>query len=156
MTGPVTIRPARPDEARRLTEIATAAKRHWGYPEAWLAAWRDGLTFTPAFVAAHRVWVAVDGVPVACSALVGTELEHLWVEPSQMGRGIGRALFEHAAQAARDGGETDVWITSDPHAEAFYLRMGAERVGHVRADVCGERRALPRLRLALRAAPESR
>ncbi|PAP75608.1 GNAT family N-acetyltransferase [Rubrivirga marina] len=149
------IRPARPAEADRLTEIALAAKRHWGYPETWMDAWRDALAFTPDGVEAHLVHVATeaDDVPVACVALSvdgdAVELEHLWVEPAAMGRGLGRALFEHAVRVARDAGGTALFIDSDPFAEPFYQRMGAERVGWTRADVLGERRELPRLRFDL-------
>jgi len=150
-----TIRPARPTEADRLTQVAHAAKRHWGYPEAWMAAWREALTFTPGWTAAHPVWVATeaDDVPVACVALRvdgdAAEVEHLWVAPAAMGRGLGRALFEHAARAACEQGAVALFIDSDPSAEPFYQRMGAERVGWARADVLGERRDLPRLRLDL-------
>ncbi len=156
MTAAPTLRRARPDESGRLSEIAQASKRHWGYPQAWLDEWRDGLTVAPEFVASHPVTVAVDGDrPVAFYALVGSGpsvwLEHLWVEPSWIGRGLGRALVDHAVQTARDWGAAALWIDSDPHAEAFYLRMGARRVGQTRADVGGERRDLPRLRLDLRA-----
>jgi len=35
----LTIRPAAVEDAGALTVIAQAAKRHWGYPEPWLAAW---------------------------------------------------------------------------------------------------------------------
>ncbi len=40
-------------------------------------------------------------------------------------------------------------IESDPHAEGFYLRLGARRVGSLRADVGAVRRTLPVLRLDL-------
>lgn len=150
-----TIRPARPAEADRLTAIAHAAKRHWGYPEAWVEAWRDALTFTPGGIEARSVWVATeaDDLPIACVALrvdgTAAEVEHLWVEPAAMGRGLGRALFAHAVETAREWGATALFIDSDPHAAPFYERMGAERVGWTRADVLGERRRLPRLRLGL-------
>lgn len=151
------IRRARPEEADRLTALAFAAKGHWGYPDHWLEAWRDDLTFTPAFVAAHPVYVAVDeeDAPVACYALLPSggsgevELEHFWVHPDAMGRGLGRRLFEHAAGVARSLGGDALLIDSDPYAEDFYRRMGAERVGEVRADMDGQRRELPRLRYAL-------
>ena len=94
-------------------------------------------------------------MPIACYALVGTEavvqLEHVWVEPSQIGRGLGRTLFEHAVATARDRGASAFLIDSDPNAEAFYERLGAERVGILRADVCGQRRQLPQLRFDFRA-----
>src|SRR5688500_5782222 len=106
MATAMPIRRARPDEAAALTAIAHAAKRHWGYPERWIALWREDLTFTPAFVAAHPVYVAAGpgGEAVGCYAL-GREgpratLEHLWVRPEWMGRGVGRSLLAHAARRA--------------------------------------------------------
>lgn len=50
--------------------------------------------------------------------------------------------------AARHGAR-EMTIDSDPHAEAFYLRMGAVRIGEVPADMDGVVRHLPRLRIAL-------
>jgi GNAT superfamily N-acetyltransferase len=154
------IRRARPEEAEILTEIAHAAKRHWGYPERWIALWRDALTFTPSFIAQHPVYVATASErPIGCYAF-GREgstatLEHLWVHPEFMGRGVGRCLLEYAVRSATELGADVLQIDSDPHAEAFYVRMGAKRVGKVPADVDGHQRMLPRLILALNAAQQA-
>lgn len=148
------LRPARTEEAGPLTDLAHAAKRHWGYPAAWIDAWRDALTVTPAFIEANLVVVAeVAGTRAGFYALSVEEaeasLEHCWVHPYWMGRGIGRRLVRHAAQAAAEAGARDLIIESDPYAAGFYRRLGAEPAGQVRADVLGQRRELPRLRLAL-------
>lgn len=148
------IRRALADEAAALTEIAHAAKRHWGYPEAWIARWREALTVTPAYIRDHPVFVAAeDGIPRGFYALSvqGTDaiLDHLWVTPERMGRGIGRDLFRHAVGTARASGAARLEIDSDPHAEEFYRWMGARRIGEVAADVDGVRRVLPRLELML-------
>ena len=150
------IRRARGNEAAGLTAIAHAAKRHWGYPEAWIAHWRDVLTITPPYVRDHAVFVAAEaegGRPRGFYALSmrGTTavLDHLWIEPEWMGRGLGRELLNHAMRTARAEGAARLEIDSDPHAEAFYRRMGAIRIGEVRADVDDVRRVLPRMELAL-------
>lgn len=70
-------------------------------------------------------------------------LEHLWVLPRAMHRGLGRALFQHAIARARTLGFLGVEIESDPNAEAFYLRMGAKRAGTSLSEVCGQKRELP-------------
>lgn len=149
-----TIRRAREDETDALTAIAHAAKRHWDYPEAWIARWTDALTITPAYLRDHLVFTADEGGRLHGFYALTVEgekavLEHMWVDPVSMGRGIGRALFGHAAETARELGATRLAIDSDPHAEAFYLRVGARRVGEVPADVEGVRRVLPRLELTL-------
>ena len=46
---------ARPNDPATLTEIAFAAKRHWGYPERWIASWTDLLTLQPESIAEQEI-----------------------------------------------------------------------------------------------------
>src|SRR4051794_10851070 len=97
----MTIVQARPQDADALTQIAHAAKRHWGYPESWMAAWGDVLTMRPELIAENISSCAIEndrpiGFYVLASEEDGIRLDHLWVLPRAMERGIGRALFEHA------------------------------------------------------------
>jgi len=133
ITAPV-FRRALPAEAAGLSEIAFAAKRFWGYPDEWMTAWRFDLEVTAAYIAAEPVAVAEwDGVVVGFVGLSTDSgkryLEHLWLRPAYIGRGLGRALFAEGVRLARAAGETELHIKSDPNAEAFYLKMGAVRVG---------------------------
>ena len=52
------------------------------------------------------------------------------------------------AAVARAWGYATMEIAADPHAEPFYLRLGATRVGTVPSEVFPGRR-LPLLRLSL-------
>ncbi|MGH7785548.1 MAG: GNAT family N-acetyltransferase [Candidatus Binatia bacterium] len=137
------VRRARPGDAAALTRIAHAAKRHWRYPEAWIELWAADLTLSAGFIDAHPVYAACRGAGiVGLYALsrdgADVELEHLWVDPPHMGSGIGALLFEHATVTARSLGGATLRIASDPHAEGFYRRMGARRVGAV-ASAPGDR-----------------
>jgi GNAT superfamily N-acetyltransferase len=139
---------ARFEDAAALTEIAHSAKRHWGYPETWIVAWRDTLTMRPEFITANVSYIAVENArPVAFYVLTtepdGPHLDHLWVLPSSMRRGIGRALFEHAVTEVKRLGFPRLKIEADPNAAAFYSGMGAVRVGTSTGETCGERRELP-------------
>jgi GNAT superfamily N-acetyltransferase len=141
---------AKPEDAEILTEIAHAAKRHWGYPESWITAWRDILTMRPEFIAENISYCAIDGDrPVGFYVLTtvddGLHLDHLWILPSAMKRGIGRALFEHADAQARNLRFDSIKIEADPNAEGFYKRMGAIRTGTSVTQIHGERRELPLL-----------
>jgi GNAT superfamily N-acetyltransferase len=62
-----------------------------------------------------------------------------------MGRGFGRALFEHAVEQARALGLASFEIEADPNAEGFYLHMGAKRIGTNVSEMDGARRELPLL-----------
>jgi N-acetylglutamate synthase-like GNAT family acetyltransferase len=150
----IQIRRAQPDEAAALTEIAHAAKRHWGYPENWIEHWKDDLTITPDFIANNEMYVAINGEEIAgCCALVLSdslaELEHMWIRPAHMGNGVGRALFNRIVERATQLKAAGLEISSDPNAEGFYQRMGATRIGEVRSEIEGQPRVLPRMRFAL-------
>lgn len=142
------IRKARPEDSATLTAVAIEAKRHWGYPNEWIEQWRTELTISPDLIEANPVFAGVlDREIVGFYALricgKTAQLQHLWVLPKVMGQRIGRALFTHAAERAREQGCTEMKIESDPNAEGFYARMGAERCGVRRGDLDGQRRELP-------------
>jgi GNAT superfamily N-acetyltransferase len=150
----ISIRRAIAREAPLLSEIAHAAKRHWRYPERWIELWHEQLTVTESFVATHEVFVAEhDGAAIGFYALIPSAsecaLDHLWVRPEWIGIGVGRALFEHAVTRAAACRAEHIEVDSDPHAEGFYMRMGARRIGETAAHVDGHQRVLPRLRLDL-------
>jgi GNAT superfamily N-acetyltransferase len=149
----VRLRDAHPDEALGLSRIAYAAKAHWGYPAAELARWREDLTVSAASIERWPTVVAeIDGeaagfVQVADDTAPWT-VEHLWVDPGHMRRGVGRALLAHVLALATRAAVSQVLIDADPHAEAFYLKMGAERIGALCAPIAGEpQRVRPQLRL---------
>ena len=150
----IEIRRADPQDADTLTEIAHAAKRHWKYPESWIEQWETDLTITREFIATHEVFVATfqDEIAGCCALVVGdslAEIEHMWIRPEQMGSGVGRALFEHARERAIERGANVLELSADPHAEGFYARMGAKRVGEIPANMNGQSRVLPRMRIDL-------
>ena len=118
-----------------------------------MEAWAADLTIRPEDTAAMRVRVAEDANGVlGFYGLMGSgprvHLEHLWIDPEHMGKGIGRSLIGDALVEAARLGAYVIAIESDPNAEPFYQRMGAIRVGEVPAPMVGApNRALPLLEL---------
>ncbi|HVR96820.1 MAG TPA: GNAT family N-acetyltransferase [Thermoanaerobaculia bacterium] len=150
------IRRAAIEDSDELTQLAHESKSHWGYPERWIELWRDDLTLDPELIAGNEYYLAEDdGQVLGCFGLIPGDpfwvLEDFWVRPAAMGRGVGRALFEHARKVAAEAGATVVEIDADPNAEPFYLRMGARRVGEVRTEVDGQPRIRPLLHLEVSA-----
>jgi len=140
--------------APRLTEIARAAKAHWGYPREWLEEWRDELAVSADAIRDNTCYVALIGESIAGFYLLEGNgpkrtLEHLWLEPEFIGRGFGNTLFAHALTLAADEGAREIEIVADPNAQGFYERHGAKKVGESVGEVLGERRVLPVLRLEL-------
>ncbi|MEV6972321.1 GNAT family N-acetyltransferase [Kitasatospora sp. NPDC093806] len=130
------IRPARPSEAAELGALALRSKAHWGYDAEFIEACRVELTLDPDVLAAGRATVVeADGRVLGFITLTGAppegELDMLFVEPEAIGRGIGRQLMEHLRAQAPALGFRRLTIAADPHAEPFYLAMGAVRIGTI-------------------------
>ena len=99
------IRPARAEEAGALAALAVRSKGHWPYSAAFLKRFERTLGLTPEVVASNDVLVAerdgeVSGFYVLLYRDALAVLDDLWLEPTEIGRGCGRELFEHAAARA--------------------------------------------------------
>jgi len=58
----------------------------------------------------------------------------LFVEPSAIRTGVGRALFEAAVRLVERQRGTSLSILADPFAAAFYQRQGAVKIGEAPSD----------------------
>ncbi|MFG1912495.1 GNAT family N-acetyltransferase [Kribbella sp. NPDC048928] len=148
------LRNAEPADSSMLTALTQRSKAHWGYPQAMLDQWKDILVVSVATIRDGKVVVAEqDGVPAGYYNLTGEPpnggLSDLFIEPAAIGTGLGRMLWNHAVASAHSAGFRTLTLDSDPHAEGFYLHMGAERIGD-RTVAPG--RVLPILRFTLAAA----
>ncbi|MGW5850248.1 GNAT family N-acetyltransferase [Streptomyces sp. NPDC055254] len=127
----VEVRAARTAEAAALTGLVMRSKAHWGYDAAFLAACAEELRIRADDVTARRIVVAQDGhgTVLGLASLEGTppraELGLLFVEPSAIGRGVGRLLYRDALRRAAELGFRELVIDADPHAAGFYRAMGA-------------------------------
>jgi GNAT superfamily N-acetyltransferase len=153
LTGAVSIRRPRRGEGERLREIAVASKAYWGYDLERVRAWAAGGDYSDETLQAREVYVAeAEGRAVAWAALLSKSddewwLDDLWVEPDSIGRGVGTALFRHAAARAKELGASRLLWEAEPNAVGFYERLGARPTGHEALGSWG--RPIPVLRLDL-------
>jgi len=152
--GIISIRLVSPSEADELTQIALSAKRHWGYPEHWIELWKPQLTFDAEYFELNESWAAeVDGRPVTFYTLLDKEgvawLENLWVLPEYMGMGIGRSLFHHSLELARQRGFKRFQLEADPNAAGFYEKMGLHKFAERKYEIDDQPRVLPLMEMNL-------
>lgn len=154
------IRAARSTDAAPLSQLALAAKAYWGYDKEFLDSCRDELTFTAEDVVERNFIVGqVNNEIVGFYAIGGVapigNLAHLWLNPSRIGSGLGRALWEHAMKSAAASGFTSLNIDADPNAEGFYIKMGAKLIGYTPSGSI-EGRMLPLLSIDVKTVTEMR
>ncbi len=148
-TALLTVRPAQSCDAPALTDLAARSEAHWGCDAAFMDAFRQLYRITEAFIAEHTVFVAEEvGRVLGFYALVddgdgddeGVELEYLYLDPAQLGRGLGRILWEHMVAHCRANGVERIHLVCGPEPKAFYLKMGAVQTGETESLVVPGRR----------------
>ncbi|MDJ0624281.1 MAG: GNAT family N-acetyltransferase [Desulfocapsaceae bacterium] len=134
------IRSATERDASTLTNISHASKRYWNYPQEYIAIWKDELTITPQYINDHQVFVyehdaailayyslvelKADITVVGARLKMGFWLDHMFVDPISIGKGIGRLLFTHLLNHCQVHKISKVRILADPHSRGFYDKMG--------------------------------
>jgi GNAT superfamily N-acetyltransferase len=142
-------------ETRHLSDLAFRSKAHWGYSSEFMDACREELSVSRSMVTESRVYVCDSGGELAgfysLEDLADGEIEmgHLFVDPDFMGDGVGLRLVEHACRTAAGLGFDRLVIQGDPHAEGFYHRCGAGRIGE-RESASIPGRMLPVFEIPLR------
>jgi GNAT superfamily N-acetyltransferase len=120
----LTLRRARPDEHEVLEELQRRASLE-------LPEYRDQLMHNPEAIYLPQGQIANGQVIVAefagelagFAAVVGGELDGLFVEPDLWGHGIGRALVDAATHEARRKGLA-LRVIAAPRAQRFYEGCG--------------------------------
>lgn len=92
--------------------------------------WGEMLEISAEFIVNNPVWVVendsdVLGFTAISSTHPTAELEHLWVCPKHMQKGVGAKLMSVVKAYCQANGVSQLQIKSDPNAKAFYEKQGA-------------------------------
>ena len=127
----LTLRLARPDEHDELEELQRRASLELPEYRDQLIANPEAIYLPEGQIANGQVIVAELGGEIAgFAAVVGGELDGLFVEPDLWGRGIGRALADAATHEARKRGLA-LKVIANPRARRFYEQCGFSVEGEV-------------------------
>lgn len=134
------IRPAKKEEAEILTKISYKSKRYWNYPQEYFDIWKNELTISPEYIEKNEVFVfELSGAVVGYYSLVelpedievsgitikkGFWLEHMFIEPENIGKGIGTKMFDHLNKRCLLKDMNELGILADPNSRGFYEKMG--------------------------------
>jgi len=127
----VTIRKANQSEASSLTALCLRSMAYCGYDAEFMRRCVPSLTVSEQSIAEGRVLVATDKAGRAIGTVSvmqdgdDAELGLMFVDPSAIGGGTGRALFDAAVKLARQLGYRRMTILADVNAALFYERMAA-------------------------------
>jgi putative acetyltransferase len=143
----ILIRASRADDAPRMFEIwhsAVSATHHFVTPQD-----RDQIAeiVRDQYLPNTPLWVIVDARdrPLGFMGMTGSMMDSLFIDPAHAGRGLGRAMVDHARSLAPDLA-VDVNEQNEA-AVAFYRHLGFRQVGRSPTDDSGRPYPLLHLRL---------
>ena len=111
-------------------------------PKEYFYIWQGELTISPEYIENNIVFVFENNDVVTgyysvvelkenievCSMEIykGFWLEHMFLTPENMGKGIGTKMFNHLRKWCQYKGIDEVGILADPNSKGFYKKMGCE------------------------------
>ena len=120
----LTVRAARPDEREALEDLMRRVSLALPDHRDQLEAHPDAIDLPMEQIADGDVFVAeLDGEVAGFAALIGGELDGLFVEPRLWRNGVGAALVWEAAHRARRLG-LSLTVVAGPSGRAFYEACG--------------------------------
>ena len=124
MQNEVTVRPAVASEQKQLEALQWRASLNNPDDRDAPLAHPDAIELPLEQIEEGGVFVAeVSGSVMGFAAILPRE-DALFVEPDAWRHGIGRALVDHCAAAARAGCAESLHVVGNPHAEKFYTAFG--------------------------------
>lgn len=135
MLNEVIVRPAVASEQKQLEALQWRASLNNPGDRDALLAHPDAIELPIEQIREGGVFVAeIAGSTMGFAAILPREngdfdLDALFVEPGSWRQGIGRALVEHCAAAAREMGAESLHVLGNPHAEGFYNACGFNTLG---------------------------
>jgi GNAT superfamily N-acetyltransferase len=136
------IRHAKSPDCTTLTDVSFRAKKYWNYPDEYMERWKDELAITPAYIESNTVFVGeLEDKIVGFYSLIeiqqdleigsvliekGIWLDHMFILPEYMGKGIGTKFTTHMKAYLSEKRVDKVLIFVDPNAKGFYEKGGAK------------------------------
>ena len=149
------LRPARLEDAARLTALTLRSKQSNGYDDAFMAACCDELTITEQALSSGSYWVAHQS-DVLCgyaSLIIDGQtsvgkIGDFFIDPDWQRQGIGQLLWDKILTLAKGNQLIKLYLDADPFAVPFYKAMGFVTVGEVPSGSI-KGRMLPRMEIQL-------
>lgn len=123
------------EEIPRINAIIAASKSIWKYDERYLKAAIPLLLINKDWISQHAGYSLYED---DLEGFMGIEaiddhwhLEHLWIAPNSMRKGLGRKAIDYARELARNAGIQEIYLFPDPPAEGFYEKLGAIYTGKI-------------------------
>jgi GNAT superfamily N-acetyltransferase len=118
------LRKAKKEETKCLSEIAFKSEAFRGYDENYMKSFRSNYRVTEEFISNNPTYIIEDDEIILgfYSFVINdrtASLEYFYIEPSSIGHGYGKLLWNHMINTCKKMGLEKVELVTSPQAEKF-------------------------------------
>ncbi len=131
----MTPRHAHSTDLNKINGLIRGSKAHWGYTETFLDQFMEQWGIQEHYLHANTVFLfekekeLLSLFSFKINEEQFPELDLFFVHRNQIGKGIGKIMWQHVVHYASEQNWTEFKLIADPHAEQFYKHMGAKNIG---------------------------
>jgi GNAT superfamily N-acetyltransferase len=134
------VRKAATGDLEKLNELAVRSEAYWGFDESHMRAFKRNCAVKENHLKTGYVFVIerdaeILGFYHLAGKESGFELEHFYVDPPHIGKGLGRMLWRHLRSFCFHRKVREVTIVCSEFVKDFYFKMGAAYLGKVESTV---------------------
>jgi len=124
----------------KLNELAVGSEAYWGYDEDHMSAFKRRYAIRNNHLEKGHVFViekngGILGFYHLTAKESGFELEHFYIDPRYLGKGLGQTLWGHLRAFCIHRRIREVTIVCNDLVKVFYLKMGAAFLGRIESKV---------------------
>lgn len=128
------IRRAQSDNLLQINELIASSRAHWNFPREYFQASLALLKIDLNYLSENLCFeIHEDGQLAGFFSITEKRgekyLDHLWILPRLLHRGLGRAACQHIDAIAVQQGWRTLLTCPEPEAEGFYVRQGFRDTG---------------------------
>jgi GNAT superfamily N-acetyltransferase len=136
-------------DSKILTNLVIRSEAYWGYDFEFMEKFKAIYKVSEEFISNNPTFIMKEdeniigfyGILIEES---GIALEYFFIEPKYIGKGYGKALWNHVMKTCESLDIEEFEIVTSPQAKDFYIKLGAKLQGEVESLVA-KGRIIPRL-----------
>jgi streptomycin 6-kinase len=141
----IEIKKAELNDLDTINHLLRLSKAYWGYDEEFVNKFMGIFSMTAERLQKTTTLLFyVDGEIAGFYGFIinenkTLELDNFFLHTNYIGKGLGRKLWAACCNTAKELGENEFVIWSDPNAENFYIKMGCEKIGMKKSPIMPNR-----------------
>lgn len=136
-------------DLNRVNLLMHRSKAYWRYDEAFMDKFMQLFQMTADYLEKNTAKLFCVSADDQCDKPIGfysfsvnmrgAEIDNFFIDPDYIGKGFGKKMWSILIEDFKSQGVNKFTLWSDPGAEAFYKKMGCDKIGVKKSPMMPDR-----------------